>query len=802
MKRKIKNLLLATLSAALVLGSGVCFADFNPAKEVEAVDLDERENTYTVTAPNGVDIPINAIAVSDLVGKALVFEYKTELIEGKTATDKGFYIQTQKREGWKTVSGQFTLWANSGGVGGGKSKNSFTEGGAEGAGNWKTFHFFYDDWYGTDLLTTDVIDRITIQWAGDNYKFTIDLDTIHIDQHPYAVELAQNQGNDQRAALKTPIATADLADPLSRLYFEYKISASGDTGISFMNEWGNISGQKKFNKTSAWDPQHSNNKYQIKSLADGWIGAYIPFASFTPDSGTDSSKITHFHKRWADHPAILIDLGSVCIKTVIDRSAAIDFAKPSSGENLTVFQPDKAYPMSAISTISFDILLVDYVSGENSDKIYINVIGENDNYFGPYQMNHSGFIDSYKGITTEKLDDDYVRVTLDVGQLNRVNCAWNNMANAPTTFVKLTVYYKWEAAAKGKIDKCALSFKNEFKVADEAQLRIVNEQLGGIRFISYVPVATYDAEATYGTVIIPADYMTRYNLADTDFITTLTNGHVDFINLVDEPINDGINYIIRGSIVNIKEHNWDRKFVSIPYSLKGGVYTYARGAGENAVSYLSLCMAKKANMSEFAALTAKEQGVITAVIDGVEEGDFLNECQFAGFYKDLVFHKTIDTRGNYSDESLGSGLLEMDTASTNAASFSSKSWHVTSSTSADGWPVFLIELPNTYNMTGDTASVTFDIKFEGMHNWYAFELFNNDKQPVSLQKEDNVGSNVWNTVKLNNFEEFVESDPTPNRTATEVKYIGFCVACEEKKGTVQNVYIDNLKVVGQVVTLG
>lgn len=61
-------------------------------------------------------------------------------------------------------------------------------------------------------------------------------------------------------------------------------------------------------------------------------------------------------------------------------------------------------------------------------------------YYGDYAFNQEGFIyQNLPGVTTEKLDNGYIRVTMVVSELNRTGCV-DNLDNAPATIAVFDVF--------------------------------------------------------------------------------------------------------------------------------------------------------------------------------------------------------------------------------------------------------------------------------------------------------------------------------------------------------------------------
>ena len=100
-------------------------------------------------------------------------------------------------------------------------------------------------------------------------------------------------------------------------------------------------------------------------------------------------------------------------------------------------------------TLSFDY------KTEGSGEIAVILRGSKwTTFYGDFRLTENGEKTDYAGITTEKLDDDYIRVTFDLAALQRTGCV-NNRDTAPVD-IALIDLYNW-TTVNGYIDNIAFS---------------------------------------------------------------------------------------------------------------------------------------------------------------------------------------------------------------------------------------------------------------------------------------------------------------------------------------------------------
>ncbi|MBQ8818272.1 MAG: hypothetical protein IJZ83_06825 [Clostridia bacterium] len=130
-------------------------------------------------------------------------------------------------------------------------------------------------------------------------------------------------------------------------------------------------------------------------------------------------------------------------------------------------------------------------------------------------------------------------------------------------------------------------------MSDGATVRLVDGS-NGMRFVAYFSAETVTALAakgtvTYGTIIVPVEYLTNLDSFTVEALTT-KYGASGFLNIACTE-NSGVvknedgSVQIQAAIVNIKAENYDTAFAAVTYACVGGEYYYtAFDQGANAAT--------------------------------------------------------------------------------------------------------------------------------------------------------------------------------------------------------------------------
>lgn len=130
-----------------------------------------------------------------------------------------------------------------------------------------------------------------------------------------------------------------------------------------------------------------------------------------------------------------------------------------------------------------------------------------------------------------------------------------------------------------------------FYMKEGASIRLT-EGSTGIRFTAQLKASAYDANKTYGVIIMPSQYLTANNITS-DYINALDtkygfteveglqvpDGYLK-MNCLPEKDENGVDYVVMGSIANVYYDNINLDFTGIAYATTDGVnYEYAEVVG-------------------------------------------------------------------------------------------------------------------------------------------------------------------------------------------------------------------------------
>lgn len=237
---------------------------------------------------------------------------------------------------------------------------------------------------------------------------------------------------------------------------------------------------------------------------------------------------------------------------------------------------------------------------------------------------------------------------------------------------------------------------NVFTMAKGASVRVpdvtnadVTTNDNGLRFTAYMSKDNYNAEATYGTFIMPLEYyqanpVSAETLAenyywktgvDADgndvYNTTETDGKKQIINVEAIAYLDEVDYnedkateemyVMNGSVRHIKGDNLALEYIGVSYAKVCDTYTFAEQTTDNARSVVEVAQKALLNAANDEAFTANELGTteqkVTAV-DGAYTARYVTKYQEDndGAYPTVEMNVRV-----YKDLSSTSGFVAEDT---------------------------------------------------------------------------------------------------------------------------------------------
>ena len=206
---------------------------------------------------------------------------------------------------------------------------------------------------------------------------------------------------------------------------------------------------------------------------------------------------------------------------------------------------------------AWDVLSFDYkLNGEG--KAHVIVRGSQwTKFYGDFTMNLNGESVNYDGITTEVLEDGYIRVTMDIAQLQRTNCV-NDRSNAPEDIAIIDIY-NWTTVG-GYIDNIQVSMKPVEEVIRGQAFTAGQDTYFDVEDGAY-DLLSFDYK-TQGAgelaLIIRGSQWTKYF---GDFRLTESGEKVDYAGITTEKLEDGYIHVVvdlalldRSGCVNNREN--------------------------------------------------------------------------------------------------------------------------------------------------------------------------------------------------------------------------------------------------------
>ncbi|MBO5867323.1 MAG: metallophosphoesterase, partial [Oscillospiraceae bacterium] len=245
----------------------------------------------------------------------------------------------------------------------------------------------------------------------------------------------------------------DNKEALAQISFEYKLTDGQQFNIGLMPDWSNFFGYFSFN---AEGNVYAYDGVTTQKLSDGYIRVTLDMAALTKYSGNPSTAIDFLFIRgaWSDANGYI---DNVCFLT----ESEMEQGGNDSGYT-EIVTPGGSFGANEGITINFepgayDIVTFDYTITNGGTMDICLMDASWSKYYGYFNFGVAGANYEYDGLSYESLDNGYIRVTLNVSELNKTNLE-NNRDNAPETVGVLFVRDDWSSAA-GSIDNVRLLTK-------------------------------------------------------------------------------------------------------------------------------------------------------------------------------------------------------------------------------------------------------------------------------------------------------------------------------------------------------
>ena len=256
---------------------------------------------------------------------------------------------------------------------------------------------------------------------------------------PPATEPPQQVFEGSEFAAGTGITiTLDNNEAVNQMTFDYKLTSDGHMHIALLPDWSSFYGYFKL------DANGEVGDYAgvtTEKLADGYIRVFIDYAALTTKIGTPSNVTKMIYVR-GDYTTA----NGVVENIRINESAM----KPSRGTAVTagVNHSIDVDATEEIAILNFDYKIV------GSGHMQIALLPNWSAYFGYFKLDGNGEVGDYVGVTTEKLEDGYIRVTID---LNDVTA----MAGTPSKIIDFMYIRGDWSTANGYIDNVQYTLEKD-----------------------------------------------------------------------------------------------------------------------------------------------------------------------------------------------------------------------------------------------------------------------------------------------------------------------------------------------------
>ena len=230
----------------------------------------------------------------------------------------------------------------------------------------------------------------------------------------------------------------DNTQSVVSMSFDYKIDSGEKFDLALMPNWSSYFGYFSFNANGTVT---NYNGVSSEKLADGSIRVFVDMTKVTAKVAEPSDVLTMFFIR-GNTTTATGNISNICINesaAVASRGTALT---PGTNQSITVGAKEE------IGLLSFDYKVT---SGE---KIAMALMPNWSSYYGYYEFTAQGANGNYVGVTTELLEDGYIRVTYDMAALNK-------LAGSPTAVIGFLFLNGSYCTANGFIDNVQYVLKKD-----------------------------------------------------------------------------------------------------------------------------------------------------------------------------------------------------------------------------------------------------------------------------------------------------------------------------------------------------
>ena len=177
-----------------------------------------------------------------------------------------------------------------------------------------------------------------------------------------------------------------------------------------MPNWDSYFGFFEFGPTGAVDAYEG---VSCEVLANGNVSVTFDLSAITKVSGAPGKAIDFLYIRgeWTDANGYIDNIQYVVDSGEPEPDQIVEGAQITANNDSTIVLDNT----KKLAKITFDYKL------ESGTKFNVALMPNWDNYYGFFEFDVNGTVDSYDGITCEKLENGYIRVSFEMEALQKIN---------------------------------------------------------------------------------------------------------------------------------------------------------------------------------------------------------------------------------------------------------------------------------------------------------------------------------------------------------------------------------------------
>ena len=197
----------------------------------------------------------------------------------------------------------------------------------------------------------------------------------------------------------------DNTQVVSKMTFDYKVESGTHFDLVLMPDWDNYYGYFRFDANGAAD---TYNGIATRKLSNGYIRVYVDMDALTAINGAPSKVLTIFFVRGTTSK-VNGEITNIRINRAAEAAPRGVSLTPGIDQSISVAAKE------ALGSLSFEYKI------ESGEKLTVALMPDWNNYFGHFDFLPDGAKEYYDGVTTEALEDGYIRVTFEMDTLTKVS---------------------------------------------------------------------------------------------------------------------------------------------------------------------------------------------------------------------------------------------------------------------------------------------------------------------------------------------------------------------------------------------